>query len=59
MRQLPGRPKLIRHRVSIANGAAIDSLSELFIFPNDVINALGEADGAGTTTGAAMLLVPI
>lgn len=54
MRQLPGRPKLIRHRVSIANGAALDSLSELFIFPNKVINALGEAEGAGAATAAAI-----
>ena len=49
----PGKPKLIRHRVSIANGPVIDSLSELFIFPNNVVTALGEADGASTVTGAA------
>jgi hypothetical protein len=54
MRQLPGKPKLIRHRVSIANGAVIDSLSELFIFPNTVVNALGEADGVATVTAAAI-----
>src|ERR1035437_6523454 len=54
MRQLPGKRKLIRHRVSIANGAVIDSLSELFIFPNTVVNALGEADGVATVTAAAI-----
>src|ERR1035437_2302063 len=54
MRQLPGKPKLIRHRVSIANGAVIDSLSELFIFPNPVVNALGEADGVATVAGTAI-----
>jgi hypothetical protein len=58
MRQLPGKPKLVRHRVSIANGAAIDSLSELFIFPNNVVNALGEADGAGTGTATAKRIQP-
>jgi hypothetical protein len=54
MRQLPGKPKLIRHRVSIANGAVIDSLSELFIFPNPVVNALGEADGVATVAATAI-----
>src|ERR1035437_9281720 len=54
MRQLPGKLKLIRHRVSIANGAVIDSLSELFIFPNPVVNALGEADGVATVAGTAI-----
>ena len=58
MRQLPGKPKLIRHRVSIANGPVIDSLSELFIFPNNVVYALGEADGAGTATAAATRIQP-
>ena len=54
MRQLPGKQKLIRHRVSIANGAVIDSLSELFIFPNPVVNALGEADGVATVAATAI-----
>jgi hypothetical protein len=54
MRQLPGHPKRIRHRVSIANGSVIDSLSELFIFPNNVVNALGEANGVATLTGTAI-----
>jgi len=52
--QKPGRT---RHRVSIAIGAVIDSISEQFVFPRtNVVTALGEADGESLVTAASMLL---
>jgi hypothetical protein len=57
-RLLPGqRPKRTRHRVSIAIGPFIDSISEQFVFPKtNAVTALGEADGDSLVTAAGMLL---
>jgi hypothetical protein len=57
-RLLPGqKPQRTRHRVSIAIGAAIESISEQFVFPKtNAVTALGEADGYSLVTAAAMLL---
>ena len=57
-RLLPGqKPGRTRHRVSIAIGPVIDSISEQFVFPKtNAVKALGEADGESPATAAAMLL---
>jgi hypothetical protein len=57
-RFLPGqKPKRTRHRVSIAIGPVIDSVSEQFVFPKtNAVTALGEADGDSLVTAAGMLL---
>jgi hypothetical protein len=57
-RLLPGqKPGRTRHRVSIAIGAVIDSISEQFVFPKtNAVKALGEADGESLATAAGMLL---
>ncbi|MGA9627538.1 MAG: hypothetical protein WBQ65_23895, partial [Bryobacteraceae bacterium] len=57
-RLLPGqKPTRTRHRVSIAIGPVIDSISEQFVFPKtNAVTALGEADGESLVTAAAMLL---
>jgi hypothetical protein len=55
---LPGqKPGRTRHRISIAIGPVIDSVSEQFVFPKtNAVKALGEADGQSPVTAAAMLL---
>jgi hypothetical protein len=57
-RLLPGqKPKLTRHRVSIAIGPDIDSISEQFVFPKtQAVAALGEADGDSLLLGSPALL---